>query len=314
MPGYNGAGIWDIRYNFVTDAANGIKILASRQDQMWGDVKASFQNVLTLDGQTKPTANIDWGGLKIVNLGDGSAAQDAVTFKQLNTNLSAWILETNAVLWVSATQVRFPGIDLTPRYLLGRKVAFKDNGVAKYGYVTAVSFVVDTFVTIATDDASVMVGPTSEFHYSIADPRNLPNPVLSTVSAHSNASLNFASGVNKVPFQVEDIDTLGEYDPTSGVSRFTAIYTGRYLVTAHATMSNLAAVPLGMGILLYKNGAPYATGSQASFPAANGVNSSTVSAIVFLQTAEFLEIFASSSVATNNIALSNARFNVIRLN
>lgn len=84
MPGYNGAGIWDIRYNFVTDATNGVKILASRQDQMWSDVKQSFQNCLTADGQVAATASVNLGNQKIINLANGAAATDAAAFGQIS--------------------------------------------------------------------------------------------------------------------------------------------------------------------------------------------------------------------------------------
>jgi hypothetical protein len=56
---FNGAGAFSVVYNFTSDAAAGIKILASRQDTQWADVANNgLSNVICKDGQTTVTANI----------------------------------------------------------------------------------------------------------------------------------------------------------------------------------------------------------------------------------------------------------------
>ena len=103
MAGWNGAGTYDLRYTFVNDASANIKILASRQDQMWNDLKAGIQNCMTLDGQTTPTQNINLGGMKITNLAAATLASDAVRFDQVTT--SEWTAESHGLTWISATSV-----------------------------------------------------------------------------------------------------------------------------------------------------------------------------------------------------------------
>lgn len=58
MP-FLGNGVFQVVYNFVNDAANGIKILASRQDTQWADVATNgLSNVVCKDGQSTTTGLI----------------------------------------------------------------------------------------------------------------------------------------------------------------------------------------------------------------------------------------------------------------
>ncbi|MGH9428693.1 MAG: hypothetical protein ACRD2L_20575, partial [Terriglobia bacterium] len=127
MAGWNGAGIYDLRYNFVTDAAGGIKILASRQDDMWNDLKTGIQNCWTLDGQTLPTANFNMNAKKLTNIAAATAATDVPQFQQITS--TEWVTETAASVWINATQFKLTAVDLTSRYHVGRRVKFLDNGV-----------------------------------------------------------------------------------------------------------------------------------------------------------------------------------------
>lgn len=82
MP-FNGSGVYSPPFLFVQDAANGIKILASRQDTQWADVAGALNICLTRDSQGKPTQDWDANTHKIINLANGSSPQDAVAFNQL---------------------------------------------------------------------------------------------------------------------------------------------------------------------------------------------------------------------------------------
>lgn len=58
MP-FLGNGVFNVVYNFVNDAANGIKILASRQDTQWADIATNgLSNVICKDGQSTTTQPI----------------------------------------------------------------------------------------------------------------------------------------------------------------------------------------------------------------------------------------------------------------
>lgn len=90
MP-FNGSGVFNLVYTFVNDAANGIKILASRQDTQWQDLATNgFGNTLTRDGQGSASANLPMNGFKHTNVANGSAATDYAAYGQLTTAVAAF--------------------------------------------------------------------------------------------------------------------------------------------------------------------------------------------------------------------------------
>lgn len=91
MP-FNGSGSFSPLYSFVNDANNGIKILASRQDQQWTDVCTNgLSDCMTRDGQSPATANIPMGTFKIINLGNGTVATDGAAFGQIQAAQGALV-------------------------------------------------------------------------------------------------------------------------------------------------------------------------------------------------------------------------------
>lgn len=68
MP-FNGSGTFERLYNWVNDAANGIKILATRMDAETDGIAAGLSNCITRDGQGKPTAAQDWNGQNLTSVG-----------------------------------------------------------------------------------------------------------------------------------------------------------------------------------------------------------------------------------------------------
>lgn len=82
---FDGNGNWTSDFSAQADRDNGIKILASRFDNIFiADIKESFENCLTKDGQITPIGNFNMGGQRIVNLDDGVNAKDAVNKSQLD--------------------------------------------------------------------------------------------------------------------------------------------------------------------------------------------------------------------------------------
>jgi hypothetical protein len=77
MP-YNGSGTFTRIYNWVSDAANGIKIRADRMDAEFDGIATGLSTALTKDGQTTPTANIPMGTFKITGLGNATTGTDAL--------------------------------------------------------------------------------------------------------------------------------------------------------------------------------------------------------------------------------------------
>src|SRR5690349_11969829 len=81
---FNGSGGWNRLYNWVSDAAAGIKIRADRMDAEFNDIANNgLAKCITRDGQGVPTANLPMGGFKHTGAADGSAANDYATIGQL---------------------------------------------------------------------------------------------------------------------------------------------------------------------------------------------------------------------------------------
>jgi hypothetical protein len=86
---FDGNGNWTSDFSAQADRDNGIKILASRFDNIFiADIKESFENCLTKDGQIAPIGNFNMGGQKITNLNAGTNDNDAVNKSQLDSSLS----------------------------------------------------------------------------------------------------------------------------------------------------------------------------------------------------------------------------------
>jgi hypothetical protein len=89
---FDGNGNWTSDFSAQADRDNGIKILASRFDNIFiADIKESFENCLTKDGQIAPIGNFNMGGQKITNLNNGVNDNDAVNMSQLNNTISSSI-------------------------------------------------------------------------------------------------------------------------------------------------------------------------------------------------------------------------------
>ena len=82
---FDGNGNWVSEFSAVSDRDNNIKILASRFDNIFiADLKESFENCITKDGQIAPTGNWNMATNKIVNLANGTNEGDAVNKSQLD--------------------------------------------------------------------------------------------------------------------------------------------------------------------------------------------------------------------------------------
>lgn len=79
---YSGASVWQ------SDAAAAVKIRADRHDTHDEDLANGINACLNKNGENSPTANINWGGFKITNVANGSAASDVAAYGQTITALS----------------------------------------------------------------------------------------------------------------------------------------------------------------------------------------------------------------------------------
>lgn len=85
---FDGNGNWIPEFSAKEDRDAGVKILASRFDDVFQqDLKESFEKCITVDSQNKPTADFNFNNFKGINLADPVLDNDAVNKKSavLNT-------------------------------------------------------------------------------------------------------------------------------------------------------------------------------------------------------------------------------------
>lgn len=84
MAGWNGSGAFIRLYSWLSDAAAGIDITASRMDADTDAITAQgFANCLTRDGQGSAAANLPMNGFRHTGVSNGVAATDYVALGQL---------------------------------------------------------------------------------------------------------------------------------------------------------------------------------------------------------------------------------------
>jgi hypothetical protein len=81
---WNGSGVFNRLYNWVTDKANGVKITASRMDGEFDNYKTGLENCLTRDGQNSPTANLPMNGKRHTGVSNATASDQYATKGQLD--------------------------------------------------------------------------------------------------------------------------------------------------------------------------------------------------------------------------------------
>lgn len=150
MP-FSGSGTWTNVYNWVNDAAAGIKILASRQQTQWDDIASNgLSNVICKDGQSTTTALIPFAaGIKtdtlspVTALGPVSLSAGQMLFPAVqNSSANVNTLDDYEEGTWSATDASGAGIVLT------------SNGrYTKIGNIVIVSISVNVPATGSAADA-----------------------------------------------------------------------------------------------------------------------------------------------------------------
>lgn len=75
---FNGAGVFQRLYDFITDRDSDIKIRADRMDAELYGIADGLSNTICKDGQTVISSNIPFNGKKITNLGNATQDTDAL--------------------------------------------------------------------------------------------------------------------------------------------------------------------------------------------------------------------------------------------
>jgi len=77
MP-FNGNGTFARLYSWAVDAAANVNISSSRMDAEMTGIAAGLSNCLTRDGQSPPTADLPFGGKRLMNIAAAAAGTDAL--------------------------------------------------------------------------------------------------------------------------------------------------------------------------------------------------------------------------------------------
>ncbi len=90
MP-YNGAGQFNLIYNWQTDAANGLNISSSRMQGQEADIASGLSLCVTKDGQQTMTASLPMGGFTLTNMANAAAQKQPVSVQDFQNGTPTWV-------------------------------------------------------------------------------------------------------------------------------------------------------------------------------------------------------------------------------
>lgn len=247
MP-YDGSnGIFTTLYNFVTDASNGIKILASRVQGQCNDIATGLTTALTKDGQTTPTANLPMGGFIHTNVGNASARNNYAVTSQVQDGSYVWTgtlsgtdtytgtLSPAIVTYTTGAKYRSyvtnanTGAATVNLNSLGAK-SFKKNGSAALtaGDIPAASIIEyaydgTNFQLLNVANLASLAGGT------FTGPITLPNTGLKILDTNASHTLGIVPG--------SDLTANRTLTVTTGDSSRAVTLSGDFTVTAAASVS-----------------------------------------------------------------------------
>jgi hypothetical protein len=236
-------------------------------------------------------------------------------------SLDQWVKETNAVAYSSTVLFTVTGIDVTSRYVPGRRVKVAVTAGTLYGTVSDSSFSTNTTVRVVMD-SGVLDSGLSSVYYGLLTPttQGTSPPSLgdrkTLMSAYTAGAQAVTTGAfRKLTFDTKTKDVLTEYDAVTN-NRWTplyqssAAYNQAYLITAQA---KFASSITSAEIAIYKNGSAIRTAK-----ANQGLAGSTLSITAVEEgqasTGNYYEIFVQVSGNTDITGGSaNTFFHVARI-
>lgn len=131
MP-FNGSGVFQRVYNWVSDKNSNINITASRVDTEDTGFATGLSNTICRDGQSAILANIPMSGFKFTGLGSGSATADSATIGQIQSQSTTYC-GTSGGTANAQTLTPTPGISA---YAAGQRFSFLPVATNTSGTVT----------------------------------------------------------------------------------------------------------------------------------------------------------------------------------
>lgn len=92
----NGSGTMTLVHDWTADEAANIDITASRFDAQHDDIADELTNSVAKDGQTTMSGNLKMGSNKITGVAAGTAADDAATLRQAQSNAAAYATDSGS--------------------------------------------------------------------------------------------------------------------------------------------------------------------------------------------------------------------------
>ena len=117
---FNGSGLFVRLYNWVTDAAAGIKILAARMDAEMDGMATGLSTCLTKDGQTTVSANLPMNNFRHTGAGNAAARTDYAVTGQVQDSAFTYAAGGGAANVYTLTLA--PSIAV---YVAGQRFVFK---------------------------------------------------------------------------------------------------------------------------------------------------------------------------------------------
>ncbi len=242
---YQGANAWQ-----QTDAA-GRGIRADDADAHDQDLAAAINTSLQKDGANKPTADIDWGGFLVKNLG-GLASAAEVTVASSST---ADVLGAAALFVAVSGTTTITSLGTGARVL---KIVRFTGALTLTHHATTLILPGGANVTTAAGDAMIVVSDASSnarvIAYGRADGTALASPTMATLtdgdSWAAEAAIASASTCDILGAASNFIEITGTTTITSlgtGANKFKLVrFSGALTLTHHATSLIL---PTGANIL-----------------------------------------------------------------
>jgi len=328
MP-YNGAGVFNRVYNWVTDKNNSIPITASRVDTEDTGFATGLSNAICKDGQTTITANLPMSGFIHTGVGNASATNHYAVVSQIQNSSFNWIAGGGTADAITATYSPavtslVDGMELDFRATAANATTtptFSPNGI------TAHTITLNGGVALVANNipAALFEG---KLRYNLANTRwELMNPktqkldsgILAGTTNVSGGQLGFPA----VQVPSADANTLDDYEEgtfvvamvagTSGTitinnSFKTLSYTkiGRMVVVTGYVAVTSVASPVGSFSI---TGLPFTCGNTATQRAAvtvnpNGLTGGATTCIVgrVLENTTQIDLFLWTAGSVSNMA------------
>lgn len=320
---FNGAGVFNRLYSWVTDAANAVFIDATRMDNEMNGMATGLTNCVTKDGQSTPTANIPMGGFKITGLANGVAATDAAAFGQI-TAVAAYFDVGNSGVGVTidfATNGSNQQVTLTNNTTLtlsnGNKAGYctlkliQDATGSRTASFTGAGFSATRWIGASTNPTMLGSANTALFVNFYWDGTVWWQQLLGTAARQSiykvratritSNQATTAGVLTKVQFNSAEYDPYGELDTTVNF-RFSPKIGGLFLITASLAVQNASTGLLS--IQLQVSGSSI-SGSEHRAVAAATNDTVSVTDVYPISLGSYLEVFFQSTTGAGTIIQAN---------